>query len=82
DLATLSEKHFVNLIQAYNNTPRKCLDFQTPAEFFWDELLHFRCESSFMAFPSCSIFFRQLLDTSDASGRCAHLQATGQCNTL
>jgi IS30 family transposase len=47
DLATLSEKHFLNLIQAYNNTPRKCLDFQTPAEFFWDELLHFKCESSF-----------------------------------
>jgi IS30 family transposase len=46
DLATIPEDHFVALIQAYNNTPRKCLDFRTPAEFFWEELLHFKCESS------------------------------------
>lgn len=47
DLVTLSEERFVNLIQAYNNTPRKCLDFRTPAELFWKELLHFKCESTF-----------------------------------
>jgi IS30 family transposase len=46
DLATIPEDHFVALVQAYNNTPRKCLDFKTPAEFFWEELLHFKCESS------------------------------------
>lgn len=40
DLAALPENRFVELIQAYNNTPRKCLDFQTPAELFWGELLH------------------------------------------
>ena len=46
DLATLSGDHFVKLIQAYNNTPRKCLDFRTPAELFWKKLLHFNCEST------------------------------------
>ncbi len=47
DLVTLSENRFVQLIQAYNNTPRKCLDYRTPAELFWKELLHFKCESIF-----------------------------------
>lgn len=47
DLATLPKDRFVNLIQAYNNTPRKCLDFQTPAECFWSGVLHFKCESTF-----------------------------------
>ncbi|PKK81959.1 MAG: IS30 family transposase, partial [candidate division Zixibacteria bacterium HGW-Zixibacteria-1] len=31
----------------YNNTPRKCLDFQTPSEVFLEQLLHFKCESTF-----------------------------------
>ncbi len=47
DLATLPNDRFINLIQAYNNTPRKCLDFQTPAERFWSGVLHFKCESTF-----------------------------------
>jgi IS30 family transposase len=47
DLATLSDDHFTRLIQVYNNTPRKCLDYRTPAEVFWEKLLHFKCESSF-----------------------------------
>ena len=46
DLAILSKKHFAELIRAYNNTPRKCLDFRTPAELFWDQVLHFKCEST------------------------------------
>ena len=46
DLATLPNDRFINLIQAYNNTPRKCLDFQTPAERFWTGVLHFKCEST------------------------------------
>ena len=33
DLATLSTHRFRRLIAIYNNTPRKCLDFRTPAEF-------------------------------------------------
>jgi IS30 family transposase len=46
DLATLSDDRFADLVRAYNNTPRKCLDFQTPAEFFWNNMLHFKCEST------------------------------------
>jgi IS30 family transposase len=30
----------------YNNTPRKCLGFKTPAELFSTHLLHFKCEST------------------------------------
>lgn len=47
DLATLTNKRFNHLIRAYNNTPRKCLDYQTPAEVFLSQLLHFKCESTF-----------------------------------
>jgi IS30 family transposase len=32
--------------QKYNHVPRKCLDYQTPAEVF-SKLLHFKCESTF-----------------------------------
>jgi IS30 family transposase len=45
DLAAITNHRFIELIQAYNNTPRKCLDFRTPAELFWNKLLHFKCES-------------------------------------
>lgn len=45
DLATLSDRRFHALLRAYNNTPRKCLDFETPAEMF-HKLLHFECEST------------------------------------
>src|SRR5215207_6776565 len=45
DLATLSNTRFRKLIAAYNNTPRKCLDFSTPAESFAG-VLHFECEST------------------------------------
>lgn len=47
DLTALTEDRFNQLIQAYNNTPRKCLDFHTPAEVFWKDMLHFKCESTF-----------------------------------
>ena len=47
DLATLSETRFTELLQLYNNTPRKCLDYRTPAEVFWNDVLHFQCESTF-----------------------------------
>jgi transposase, IS30 family len=46
DLATISDRHFTALLQAYNATPRKCLDFKTPAELFLQQLLHFKCEST------------------------------------
>jgi transposase, IS30 family len=45
DLATLPNRRFNALVSAYNNTPRKCLDFSTPAEAF-SKVLHFECEST------------------------------------
>ena len=51
DLATLPDDHFTALLQAYNNTPRKCLDYQTPAEIFWNHMLHFKCESTLPLSP-------------------------------
>lgn len=47
DLATVTDDQFVRLVQIYNNTPRKCLDYQTPAEVFWENVLHFKCEFTF-----------------------------------
>ena len=46
DLAELSDDRFTELVQAYNNTPRKCLGYQTPAELFWNKVLHFKREST------------------------------------
>ena len=51
DLATLSDKRFLTFLAAYNHTPRKCLDYQTPAEVFLSNLLHFECESTFRLSP-------------------------------
>jgi IS30 family transposase len=47
DLASLEDHHFAQLIAAYNATPRKCLDWRTPAEAFSQQLLHFKRESTF-----------------------------------
>ena len=44
DLKTLSDEHFTRIIQAHNNTPRKCLGYQTPAEVFRNHVLRFKCE--------------------------------------
>lgn len=46
DLAQIDQAHFLTLIAAYNNTPRKCLDWKTPAEAFSEQLLHFKREST------------------------------------
>ena len=46
DLLTLPPQNLNVAAAAYNNTPRKCLDFQTPAEAFLAQLLHFECEST------------------------------------
>ena len=46
DLGSISDEQFNAVIAIYNNTPRKCLDFQTPAEVFCQQLLHFKCEST------------------------------------
>lgn len=45
DLATLSPDVIAAIAQAYNHTPRQCLDFQTPAEVF-SRVLHFEWEST------------------------------------
>jgi IS30 family transposase len=47
DLAGLTPRQLSTLISAYNNTPRKCLDWHTPAEVFISKLLHFERESTF-----------------------------------
>ena len=46
--ATIPEERFTTLVQLYNYTPRKCLDFRTPAEDFQSQVLHFNCESIFL----------------------------------
>ena len=45
DLATLTPAQIADLARRYNNTPRKCLDYQTPAEVFF-KVLHFECDST------------------------------------
>jgi IS30 family transposase len=45
DLVLLPHRRFKTLLVAYNNTPRKCLDWRTPAETFL-QVLHFECEST------------------------------------
>lgn len=47
DLATIDDDTFSAIIAAYNNTPRKCLDWKTPAEACSSHLLHFKRESTF-----------------------------------
>ena len=47
DLAGVSDERFSELVQAYNNTPRKCLGYYTPAEIFSNQVLRLKCESSF-----------------------------------
>src|SRR5579863_1968930 len=48
DLEAADPELFAASADAYNNTPRKCLDFNTPAELFSKLAgpLHFKCEST------------------------------------
>ena len=46
NLDTIYDENFNACIAAYNNTPRKCLGFHTPAEVLLAQLLHFKCEST------------------------------------
>ncbi len=46
DLAALPADELIRLLQAHNNTPRKCLGYQTPAELFSYQVLHLKCEST------------------------------------
>ena len=45
NLATIDADTLNACAATYNHTPRKCLGFQTPAEAFLSQLLHFKCES-------------------------------------
>ena len=45
NLDALPKKALDAVLSRYNNTPRKCLGFQTPAEAFLQPL-HFKCEST------------------------------------
>lgn len=45
DLASVSADQISAIAQAYNHTPRQCLDFRTPAEAF-SRVLHFEREST------------------------------------
>ena len=44
---TLSDNRLLSVVRSYNHTPRKCLNFKTPAEVLTRDLLHFKCESTF-----------------------------------
>jgi IS30 family transposase len=46
NLDTIDDKTLNACIAAYNNTPRKCLEFKSPAEVFLAKLLRFKCEST------------------------------------
>ena len=46
DLASLPQADLDSHIAAYNNTPRKCLGWKTPAEVFLDQVLHFKRDST------------------------------------
>lgn len=46
NINTIDDAFLNACIAAYNNTPRKCLGFQTPAEVLLAQLLHFKCEST------------------------------------
>ena len=46
NLDHLDNETLTALARNYNQTPRKCLDFQTPAEALFTHLLHFKCEST------------------------------------
>jgi len=37
----------LSLVRSYNHTPRRCLNYKTPAEVFCRDLLHLKCESTF-----------------------------------
>ncbi len=47
DLATLPEELLIARVRAYNNTPRQCLGYQTPAEVLAREVLRLNCECTF-----------------------------------
>ena len=47
NLAALPPQVFTLVLQSYNNTPRECLGWQTPAQVFNQQVLHFKRERAF-----------------------------------
>lgn len=49
DIAKVSQEQINQMVARYNNTPRKCLAFKTPAEVMYKQLkpLHFKREPTF-----------------------------------
>jgi IS30 family transposase len=52
DLTTIDRAALEGYVAAYNNTPRKCLGFRTPAQAFFSQVLHFKCESIYRPSPA------------------------------
>jgi IS30 family transposase len=46
DLDGVDPDQLLHATRAFNHTPRQCLDFQTPAEVFYELVLHFEREST------------------------------------
>ena len=46
DLSQITAEQLDVTLKAYNNTPRKCLDFKTLVEAISANSLHFECEST------------------------------------
>jgi IS30 family transposase len=51
NLNDLKNRDFLIRAAIYNHTPRKCLDFKTPAEVFSKLLLRFKCDSTSVRSP-------------------------------
>ena len=47
DLSACSDQQIIQLANADNNTPRKSLGYLTPSEFYLNQVLHLKCESTF-----------------------------------
>ena len=51
DLHQVPSENILQVIQTCNNTPRKCLDYRTPAEVYSNHVLHLKCERTFRPAP-------------------------------
>ena len=47
-LEEVTDEEFAAVIWWYNNTPRKCLGYYSPAEIFERQVLHLKCEFTFL----------------------------------
>ena len=51
NLHQVPSEEFLRVIQTCNNTPRKCLGYQTPSEVYSKQVLHLKCESTYRLSP-------------------------------